>query len=100
MGGKTFINPFDGNLIRHPSPTVSSLSRVIREIPAGAINGVNVTFTVAFPLVAGSEILTRNGLEETEGVNYTMVGQTITFTIAPLAAPVQPDVLRISYRKI
>jgi len=96
---KVFYNVFDGKVIRHPLPTIASLSRVIRETPSGAINGVNVTFSVAFPLVAGSEIFTRNGLEETEGVDYTMAGQIITMAKAPLAAPVQPDVLRISYRK-
>lgn len=54
------------------------------ETPAGAINGVNVTFTLAFsPSPALSLELFENGLVQKQGGDYTLAGNTITFTNAP-----------------
>ena len=52
--------------------------------PTGAINGVNVTFTL--PTTPGPVVLVfRNGLlQQGGGIDYTLSGTTITFTSAPL----------------
>lgn len=57
------------------------------EVPSGAINGVNTTYTLAFsPSPAASLILIRNGIVLTAGgVDYTLSGQTITMVSAPLS---------------
>jgi hypothetical protein len=58
---------------------------VIRETPAGTINGVNVTFTLAATPVAGTEQLFLNGIlqEPGAGNDYTISGATITMLAAP-----------------
>jgi hypothetical protein len=54
------------------------------ELPAGAINGVNTVFTLAFtPIAPGILLVAVNGAVKVQGVDYTLVGQTITFTVAP-----------------
>jgi hypothetical protein len=70
---------------------------VIRETPAGTINGVNVTFTLAATPVAGTEQIFLNGLllEPAAGNDYTISGATITM----LAAPDTGARLKASYLK-
>lgn len=70
---------------------------VIRETPAGAVNGANTTFTLANTPIAGSEEVYLNGIlqEPGAGNDYTISGGTITY----LTAPVTGDRLRVSYQK-
>lgn len=70
---------------------------VVRETPSGALNGVNVTFTLANTPITGSEEVYLNGvLQEPGGTNdYTISGLTITYTTAPIST----DRLRVSYLK-
>lgn len=69
---------------------------VDRETPAGSVNGVNVTFTLANTPYAGSEHVFVNGILQTSGgVDYSISGTTITMTVAPETG----DVIRVSYRK-
>lgn len=53
--------------------------------PTGAVNGVNVTFTLS-PIPNGLFVLLfRNGLlQAPAGVDYSISGATITFVTAPL----------------
>jgi hypothetical protein len=54
-------------------------------VPSGAVNGVNVTFTL--PTSPGPIVLVfQNGLLQNQGAlnAYTISGSTITFNIAPL----------------
>jgi hypothetical protein len=54
------------------------------EIPAGVINGANLTFTLAHaPNPAGSLLLFNNGTLQVPGTNFTLSGDTITFAVAP-----------------
>lgn len=55
------------------------------ETPSGAINGINVTFTLAHgPSPAVSLQLFANGvLQLPAGIDYTLAGSTITFGVAP-----------------
>jgi hypothetical protein len=72
---------------------------VTREVPSGAINGTNDTFTLAFTPVAGSETVFLNGLLQNEGSgnDYTIAGDTIVFE--PAAIPETGSVLLVCYRK-
>jgi hypothetical protein len=66
------------------------------EIPVGAIDGLNLVFTLAFaPSPAASLQLFQNGLlTQAGGVDYTLAGLTITFGIAPVGG----DTLVAYYR--
>jgi hypothetical protein len=55
------------------------------EIPAGAINGTNTDFALTnSPTPAASLILMLNGLLQTEGTDYTLLNQSVTFAIPPV----------------
>ncbi len=67
------------------------------ETPTGAINGLNTTFTLAFtPSPAASVQVYLNGLRLQVGVDYTLSGSTISFTL--VTVPQLGDVLLASYR--
>jgi hypothetical protein len=70
---------------------------VTRETPAGSINGVNTTFTLAATPVSGSEQVFLNGVlqEPGAGNDYTISSATITM----LTAPPTGDRLRVNYLK-
>jgi len=70
---------------------------VDEEIPVGALNGTNATFTIAnVPNPATSLQCFRNGLRVRLGGDYTFTGQTLTFLTA--AVPQSGDTLDCSYR--
>jgi hypothetical protein len=48
-----------------------------REVPAGTVNGSNVTFTVS--RISSFLALFNNGILLTSGNDYTLAGLTITF---------------------
>lgn len=67
------------------------------EIPSGAINGSNTSFTLAYaPSPAESLSLYRNGLMMDQGIDYTLSGNVITFLTA--STPQSGDLLLASYR--
>lgn len=68
---------------------------IFGETPAGAVDGLNVTFTLAGTPVANSERVYLNGLRQKRGAgdDYTIAGNTITFNAAPLAG----DTLLVDY---
>lgn len=70
---------------------------VDKEIPSGAINGVNATFTLANTPTSGSEHVFLNGIlqEAGAGNDYTLSGAVITM----LAAPLTGEKIRVTYRK-
>lgn len=54
------------------------------ETPSGSMDGSNAIFTLAHsPDPADSLILVLNGQVQTQGVEYTLSGDTITFAVAP-----------------
>lgn len=61
----------------------SSASPPVKEVPQGVVDGVNATFTLAG--VPNLLILYKNGLLMSEGADndYTISGNTITFTQPP-----------------
>jgi hypothetical protein len=66
------------------------------ETPAGTLDGVNLSFTLANAPVGTSLQLYRNGLYQTVGFDYTVTGSAISFASA--AAPQPGDTLTASYR--
>jgi len=67
------------------------------ETPGGVVNGVNPTFTLAYPPAPSTSlILWVNGLYMTPSVDYTISGSTITF-LSP-SIPQAGDVVTASYR--
>jgi len=70
---------------------------VDKEIPSGAINGVNTSFTIAVAPALGSEHIYLNGYlqESGAGNDYTITGANITMAFAPLTG----EKLRVSSRK-
>jgi hypothetical protein len=67
------------------------------EAPGGTLNGINAAFTLLFaPSPVNSLILFRNGLLQTHGFDFGLVGNVITFL--PGSIPQASDVLSASYR--
>ena len=67
------------------------------EVPAGAVNGSNATFTLNFaPSPVGSLELYRNGLIMKQGADYNLTGSTISFFLA--STPQTGDLLLANYR--
>ena len=77
--------------------SLSASNFVTRETPTGAVNGSNITFTLANTPVAGTEHVFINGLlmEPGAGNDYTISGATIT-TLFTLQTG---DKIRVSYIK-
>jgi hypothetical protein len=67
---------------------------VTGEVPSGAINGINVTYTLANTPTAGTLALFQEGARLTNGVDYAISAITITFTTAPKI----DDLLLADYR--
>ena len=74
-----------------------STAFVDAEVPAGALDGVNATFTLAnAPNPSASLALFRNGLLLKQGVDYTVSNSTIAFQAG--AVPRSADMLLAYYR--
>lgn len=82
----------DGTSVRCGSPLFAD-----SEVPAGVVDGTNLTFTLAnTPSPIASLKLYRNGLLLRAGADYELNGVTITFH--PEAAPQPGDLLQAHYR--
>jgi hypothetical protein len=66
------------------------------EAPAGTIDGVNNTLTLAFTPLGSSMLLFRNGLYMTPNFDYSLTGQTISFVTG--GTPQPGDTMTASYR--
>jgi uncharacterized protein YoxC len=92
------------NLVNGLNATVNTLSAagttavfVDDEVPAGAINGANLAFSLAnTPAPVLSLTLFRNGLELAQGSDYSLNGSAITFATA--GVPQTGDTLIAYYR--
>ncbi|MCC6861332.1 MAG: hypothetical protein IT158_22380 [Bryobacterales bacterium] len=79
------------------SPAAGGPSFADAETPAGAMNGLNTVFTLTHvPGPAASLKIYRNGLLQRPGSDYSLSGQTLTFT--PGSAPQAGDILAAFYR--
>ena len=71
------------NQITRGGSTQNFYNIVQGEIPGGAINGSNVTFTLAHPPQTGTLELFLNGLLANPATDYTLAGSTVTMAVAP-----------------
>lgn len=78
--------------VRSANPTLNTY--LFSETPAGTVNGTNPTFTLT--VIPASLLLFRNGVLQDEGVDYTLVSQTITFMSG--AIPQVGDILIAYYQ--
>lgn len=74
----------------------SSGTWVDKEVPSGAIDDSNVTFTLEFTPRSGSDHVFLNGVLQNAGGNdYSIVAAVITFVTAPPAG----STLLVTYRR-
>jgi hypothetical protein len=67
------------------------------ETPTGTLNGTNATFTLANPPSPGGSLtLFRNGLIQSNSIDYTLSAGTITFNAGSI--PQAGDILQAYYR--
>ena len=67
------------------------------EIPTGTLNGTNATFSLANPPAPGGSLtLYRNGLIQSNNIDFSVSGATITFN--PGSIPQAGDILQAYYR--
>lgn len=94
--------------VNNLSTTVNSLSSTVQslgplptfvdaETPIGAIDGANATFTLgAAPSPQSSLVLYRNGMRLSQGIDYSLTGNTILFSTPAIPQP--SDFLLAGYR--
>ncbi len=83
--------------VNSQSSGVTSALFVDDETPAGAVNNTNTVFSLAnTPASAASLNMYRNGLLQTNGVDYSLSANTVTF--ANNAIPQSGDTLAAYYR--
>lgn len=93
--------PLIGDILRvnYLDAGVASTNTIItREIPAGAIDGVNTVYTLANnPIVLGSERVFLNGvLQDPVAGDYNFVGPN-QIDFVPSGPPTPGDILRVTY---
>lgn len=84
------VHPLFGpNPVVLPDQTIPSVGtgggsyQPFNQTPSPATDGTTTVFTLTYTPVAGSLLLTLNGLPQTPGLNYTISGNTITMASAP-----------------
>lgn len=94
-GGDTALDTRVTALEGATASTLTYSKIVKRESPVGAIDGVNVLFTVANDMVLNTEEVFYNGqlMEPGVGNDYTISGKEITLAFAPSGS----DRVRVSY---
>lgn len=81
------FNPFTSRLDYYKAAPSSSVNFSDNETPSGTINGINTTFTLSqTPSPSSSLQLELNGQFQTQGFEYTLSGNTITYAVAPDSA--------------
>jgi len=79
------------------SVSIPGVGFVDQQTPAGAVNGVNATFTLSqTPSPSTSLAVYRNGVLLASGTDYTLNGAVITFATG--LVPQTSDTLLCSYR--
>lgn len=68
---------------------------VDQEIPSGAVNGANTSFTTAFTPLAASVKVYRNGIRQRQPDDCSVTGATVSFVTAPSSG----DLLIVEYRR-
>jgi hypothetical protein len=87
------------NIATAANGVVAIVNYIVRETPAGTINGSNTTFTLASTPVSNTEQVFVNGVLQNPGAgnDYTISTTTITFLSG--AIPQTGDIVRVTYIK-
>ena len=98
---KTFVNPFDGKLVRHNEPTGSGGGITISSFEKQTFspsNGQSI-FALAATPIANSEIVARNGqiLNKGVGEDYTLSGATMTLAADVASTITTADKITVHY---
>lgn len=91
-----FYGKYNGGLFGGSGGGGGGATTFFQEAPAGAVNGINVTFTLAnTPTANVNVLLWLDGVLQYQGIgrDYTISGATITMAVAPTA----PQTLRAFY---
>ena len=89
--------PFTARLVAGPTVVIGAGgSRVNNEIPSGALNGVNTTFTLSQPFAPGSTAVYLNGVRLKMGASFDYTESAPT-TLNLTFAPVSSDHLLVDY---
>lgn len=86
------------SVILNENGTMAAARDVINEVPAGLINGSNVTYTLAY-LPQGAIRLYKNGQKLKLVTDYTVISQTITLVV-PLISDGYEDILLCDYKYV
>jgi hypothetical protein len=86
----------DDTIVRPSNWNEAHAVTFFKETPSGAINGVNLVFTLTQTPITDSLDLYLNGLLLWEGDDYTLSTNQITMIEAPIGGA-DPDVLRAKY---
>jgi len=89
-GSPLAVNPGDGievvsDQVKVTSNVLQKPSIIVREVPSGTVNGSNCVFTLSQAPTSGKEMIFKRGMlmNAGSGNDYTISGNTITFTSAP-----------------
>jgi hypothetical protein len=86
-----------GNTVGNLAAGTTNANFVDGETPAGSVNGSNSVYTLAnTPALPNYVLLYRNGVLQTNGIDYTISGNTITFAAGE--TPQTGDELLAYYR--
>lgn len=80
-----------------PGATGNPANFICNEVPAGAINGSNATFTTANPFIPGSERVYINGLRIKKVDEYNTLGNTTIISTMSLNTG---EIITLDYTKI
>lgn len=75
---------FGVSLLDPPEPCDCEREPIVpvQEVPGGTVDGVNKVFTLSQMPISAASVLVFNGLVQVQASNYTISGQTITFSNA------------------
>lgn len=84
--GRAWFNTASGKVVLNTGTAVIEVGAAtpVQETPSGTVNGSNQTFTLAnTPTSNAAVLLWVDSVIQIQGTDYTIVGATITMTVAP-----------------
>jgi hypothetical protein len=79
-----------------PGQTGGIGSLIVNEVPQGVINGLNATFTTAFPFIPGTLEVFINGIKQSIVSDYQTIGTNIILLVF---SPLIGESIIVNYKK-